>query len=404
MDLAHHHVPTLQDTRTTLDELGPRVFGVSLVTGLVGLAAAFGLGQAQGDGLKQFAFAYVLNFAFFLGISLGALLFIGIMYVTRASWNVVIRRLAEVMAAATPVLAVLAIPVILLAGRVYGWMDPEIARSHAMAHKAGYLSLGAFTLRWVIYFLVWSGYSLFYWRSSVAQDRSGDLAITRRFENLSGFALMACGICTALASFDLLMSIDPLWSSTMFGVYYFAGSFVSFFAVLTLVTLGLQRTGRLTRIVSAEHFHDYGKLMFAFTFFWGYIAFSQYMLYWYANIPEETVWYLRRSTHGWGQVGLGTLFCTFALPFAGLVSRWAKRRRPVLAFWAVWIIAAQWLNLYWVVMPEYSERAMFSPVAVACFVGLGGIWLAAVTWLARGASLVPTRDPRLNESLRFENA
>ncbi len=402
--MAHHHVPTLQDTHTTLDGLGPRVLGISLVVGLAGLAAAFGLGAAQGDNLRHFAFAYVLNFAFFLGISLGALIFIGIMYVTRASWNVVIRRLAEVMAAVTPLLALMAIPVLLLAGRVYGWMDPEIAASPALAHKLGFLNLGAFTLRWVIYFTVWSGYSLFYWRSSLAQDKSGDLAITRRFENLSGFALMASGICTALAAFDLVMSIDPLWFSTMFGVYYWAGGFVSFFAVLTLLTLGLQRTGRLTRIVSPEHFHDYGKAMFAFTFFWGYIAFSQYMLYWYANIPEETAWYLLRSRNGWGEVARATLFCTFALPWLGLVSRWAKRNRKVLAFWAMWIIVAQWLNLYWVIMPAYSATAFFSPIAVAGFFGIGGLWLAGVTRLAMGGSLVPTRDPRLDESLRFENA
>lgn len=395
---------TLEDTRTTLDGLGPRVVGVSAAIGVVGLAAAVGLGMAQGDGLKQFAFAYLVNFAFFLGLSLGALFFIGIMYVTRASWNVVIRRLAEVMAAVMPLMAVLCIPVLLMSRNIYGWMDPAVASSHAMAHKAGFLNQGAFTLRLAIYFVIWSGYSLFYWRSSVAQDKSGDLAITRRFENLSGFALMICAVATAMASFDLLMSIDPLWFSTMFGVYYWAGGFVSFFAALTLVTMGLQNTGRLTRIVSPEHFHDYGKLMFGFTFFWGYIAFSQYMLYWYANIPEETAWYLLRSQNGWGKLGMATLFCTFALPFLGLISRWAKRHRKVMAFWAMWIIVAQWLNLYWVIMPEYSEHFVFSPAAVAAFFGIGGLWLAMATRLAMGGSLVPTRDPRLGESLRFENA
>ena len=399
-----HHVATLEDTRTTLDGLGPRVVGVSAAVGIVGLAAAVGLGMAQGDGLKQFAFAYLVNFAFFLSLSLGALFFIGIMYVTRASWNVVIRRLAEVMAAVMPLMAVLCIPILLMSRSIYGWMDPEVAASHAMAHKVGFLNQGAFTLRLAIYFVIWSGYSLFYWRSSVAQDKSGDLAITRRFENLSGFALMICAIATAAASFDLVMSIDPLWFSTMFGVYYWAGGFVSFFAVLTLVTMGLQNTGRLTRIVSPEHFHDYGKLMFGFTFFWGYIAFSQYMLYWYANIPEETAWYLLRSQNGWGKLGMVTLFCTFALPFLGLISRWAKRNRKVMAFWAAWIVVAQWLNLYWVVMPEYSEHFVLSPAAVAGFFGIGGLWLATATRLAMGGSLVPTRDPRLSDSLRFENA
>ena len=275
---------------------------------------------------------------------------------------------------------------------------------HALSHKAVYLSQKWFTIRWVIYFLLWTGYSWFFWRGSVQQDASGDLGITRRMENFSGFALMACALTIAMAAFDLLMSVDYLWFSTMVGVYYWAGGFVSFFAVLTLFTMGLQNTGRLTKIISPEHFHDYGKLMFAFTFFWGYIAFSQYMLYWYANIPEETSWYLHRSQNGWGMLGVVIIFAAFVLPFAGLVSRYAKRKRPLLAFWAVWIIVAQWLNLYWVVMPEFSDSFVISAMDLACFVGIGGIWLAGITRLAMRHSLVPTRDPRLEDSLRFENA
>jgi hypothetical protein len=160
----------------------------------------------------------------------------------------------------------------------------------------------------------------------------------------------------------------------------------------------------MERIVSPEHFHDYGKAMFAFTFFWGYIAFSQYMLYWYANIPEETAWYLHRSEHGWGKLGIALVFVAFVLPFAGLISRYAKRKRFLLGFWAVWIVVAQWLNVYWVVMPEFSRSFVFSPMDVALFFGMGGVWVAAITRLAMGASLVPLKDPRLDESLRFENA
>ncbi len=377
---------------------------ISAVIGVVGLAATFGLGVAQGDGLEHFAFAYLTNYAFFLSISLGALIFIPLMYVTRASWNVVIRRLAEVTAAVMPLMAILAVPVILFAGKVYGWSDPAVAASHAMSHKAAYLSQGAFTVRWVIYFVIWSGYALFFWRTSVSQDKSGDVKLTRRLENFSGFALMLTSLSIAAASFDLLMSVDPLWFSTMFGVYYWSGGFVTFFAVLTLMTMGLQNSGRMQYIVSAEHFHDFGKLMFAFTFFWGYIAFSQFMLYWYANIPEETSWYLVRTRHGWDLIAYATLFATLLLPFMGLVSRHAKRSRPMLAFWAVWIIAAQWLNLYWVVIPGFSETLIFNPMYVTGFVGIGGIWFAGITRLAAGNSLVPTGDPRLDESLRFENA
>jgi hypothetical protein len=394
----------MEDTKTTLDGLGSRVFMISALVGIVGLAASIGLGAAEGDGLRHFAFAYLTNFAFFLSISLGALVFLPIMFVTKASWNVVIRRLCEVTAAVMPLLAILAIPVIIFAGRIYGWTDPEIAASHAMLHKSGYLSQNAFILRWVIYFAVWSGYGLFFWRTSVAQDKTGDLKLTRRLENYSGFAIMTSALTIAGAAFDLLMSVDPLWFSTMFGVYYWAGGFVSFFAVLTLATLGLQNTGRMTKIVSPEHLHDYGKLMFAFTFFWGYIAFSQFMLYWYANIPEETSWYLVRTRHGWQMIAYATLFATFLAPFLGLVSRFAKRSRRILAFWAVWIICAQWMNLYWVVLPEFSETLVFHPMYVTCFVGIGGIWFAGIVKLASGHSLVPTGDPRLDDSLRFENA
>jgi hypothetical protein len=191
----------------------------------------------------------------------------------------------------------------------------------------------------------------------------------------------------------------------MFGVYYFATGFVTFCAVLTLVTLGLQNTGRLTRIVSPEHLHDYGKLMFAFTFFWAYIAFSQYMLYWYANIPEETFWYLVRSQNGWGAVGLALVFFTWLAPFLGLMSRFAKRSRKLLGFWAVWIVLAQWINVYWVAMPVFSpDSVRFDLLDLTCAVGIGGLWLAGLALLAGDRSLVPLRDPRLADSLNFENA
>jgi len=399
-----HQAPRLEDTKTTLDGLGPRVFAVSGVVGLVGLAATVGLGVAEGDGLRHFGYSYLTSFAFFLSISLGALFFVPIQYVTRASWSIVVRRLAEVMAAALPFMAVLALPVILLAGQVYGWAAPAAADDPLLAHKAAFLSPLWFSVRWVVYFALWTWLSWTFWRGSVAQDKSGDLAITRKLENFSGFALVVYALTVALAGMDLLMSMDYIWFSTIFGVYYFSGGLVAFYAVLTLVTMGLQNTGRLTRIISPEHFHDYGKLMFAFTFFWGYIAFSQYMLYWYANIPEETAWYLHRSRHGWGWVSLVVLFAGFVLPFVGLISRYAKRNRRILAFWAAWLIVAQWINLYWVVMPQFAPHFVFSPMDVTAFLGIGGVWLAIVTRLARGRSLVPTRDPRLEDSLRFENA
>jgi hypothetical protein len=402
--LSSHQVPRLEDTKTTLGGFGQRVFLISGLIGVAGLIASFALGYAKGDDLEHFAFSYLVGFAFFLSISLGALVFLPIQYVTKASWSIVIRRMAEVMASIMPVLLLLGLPVIFLLGRIYGWADPAAIHDPALAHKAAFLSKGAFTLRWGIYFVLWTALAWFFWRNSLKQDESGDLGLTRRMENMSGFALLVCALSIALAAFDLVMSVDYLWFSTMFGVYYWAGGFVTFYAVMTLLTMGLQNSGRLERIISPEHFHDYGKLMFAFTFFWGYIAYSQYMLYWYANIPEETAWYLMRSQNGWGVMGLSLVFVTFLLPFAGLVSRYAKRNRKMLAFWAFWIIGAQWINLYWVIMPEYNHSFVIDPMDATVFVGIGGVWLAAITRLAMGGRLVPVKDPRLDDSLRFENA
>ncbi len=399
-----HHVPSLNETNITMGGFGQKVFSISAIIGVVGLAATVGLGFIEGDGFRHFGYSYLINFAFFLSISLGALVFLPIMYLTKSSWSIVVRRMIEVVAAVLPLMAVMAIPVILLASQVYGWATPGELESHGMGHKAVFLSKPWFIFRWVLYFVMWTGMSWFFWRNSVKQDEDGDLKLTRRLENYSGFFLMVSALSIALAAFDLLMSVDYVWFSTMFGVYYWAGGFVSFFAVLTLMTMGLQNSGRLTKIISPEHFHDYGKLMFGFTFFWGYIAFSQYMLYWYANIPEETAWYLLRFQNGWGNVGWVTLFGTFCLPFLGLISRYAKRRRKILAFWAVWIIVAQWINLYWVVMPEFSHSFTISLMDLTGFLGVGGIWFAGITKLATGASLVPIKDPRLNDSLRFENA
>ena len=402
--LPHHHPPRLEDDRTTLDALGPRLFAAGLALGVIGLGAALLLGLARDDGLRRFSFSYLVSFAFWLSISLGALCFVAIQHLTRASWSVVVRRLAELLAANLPLLALLSLPVFLNLARVYPWAG-EAAGSPLLAHKAGYLSPAFFGIRWAAYFAIWSGLALWFWRRSLAQDASGDPRLTVRLETRSGPALVVFALTVTLAAFDLLMSLDPTWFSTIFGVYFFAGGFVAFYALMTVLTMGLQRSGRLARVVTVEHFHDYGKLMFAFVFFWAYIAFSQYMLIWYANIPEETAWFLRRQQNGWAAVALVLLFGHFLLPFLGLISRYAKRNRLLLAFWAVWILLMHWCDLYWVVMPEFSPQGLpFHALDAACLVGLGGLYLAGLARLAGSRSLVPARDPRLDDALRFENA
>jgi hypothetical protein len=404
--LIHHEAPRIEDEHTTLDGLGPKIIRIALPLGLVFLALSFWLGNGQGDGLRRFGFSYLLNFAYYLSLSLGALFFVAVNHLSRASWSVVIRRLAEILAVNLVLLAILALPILVNLTNIYAWAAGE-AHGHdeLLAHKQSFLNPAFFTLRWAVYFAIWCIYAIYYWRRSLQQDRTGDPQLTINMETRSGPALALFAVTVTLAAFDLLMSLDFTWFSTIFGVYFFAGGVVGFYALLTLITLGLQRTGRLARIVSIEHYHDYGKLMFAFVFFWAYIAFSQYMLIWYANIPEETAWLLKRQTNGWGAIGLVLIFGHWLIPFAGLMSRFTKRKRALLGFWAVWIIVMHWFDMFWIVMPELGlDHVPFHVLDVTCFLGIGGVYLAGLAYLAGNRPLVPLKDPRLKDSIRFENA
>lgn len=293
--------------------------------------------------------------------------------------------------------------------------DEQAQIAHAVEAKGWWLTPGAFIGRWVIYLLVWSGVGLWCWRLSTRQDQTGDDQLTLRMQSLSAPLLLAVALTLTLAAFDLVMSLDPRWYSTIFGVYYFAGGFLGAIAALILILMGLQRMG-LVPDVTTEHYHDLGKLLFAFTFFWGYIAFSQYMLYWYGNLANETFWF---DLHGfttvtgrmtqWTGVGVLLLFGHLLVPFVALLPRWAKRRRPVLAFWALWLLLMHLVDVYWLVMPHFDAYQTMRGVAdglidIGCVVGVTGIFLGAAVRLAAGHSLVPAHDPRLAESLAFHNA
>ncbi len=405
--MAHHRTaPRLEDDRTELGSLGTKVSTIALIIGLVGLVAAVALGLKQGDGMRRFGFSYLVSFAYFLSISLGALFFVTIQHVTRSSWSVVVRRLAENMAALLPLFALLFVPIVLLSGEIFPWVNGTgHTPAELLAHKRPYLNLPFFLGRWVVYFLIWGWLGTSLWRKSRKQDETGDLALTASMSKLSAGGILLFALTVNFAAYDLLMSLDPAWFSTMFGPYYWSGGVVAFIAALILLTLRLQSLGRLSTIINVEHMHDYGKYLFGFVFFWAYLAFSQYMLIWYANIPEETAWFLRRQEHGWEWFGYALIIGHFLLPFAGLISRYAKRNRQLLGFWAAWILLMHWVDLYWLAMPEYGAETPWPQlIDLACFVGLGGIAVAVHVWIAGRGSLVPTRDPRLKNSLAFENA
>ena len=387
------------------DSANPVAWGLA-VLGLSGLAASFWLGYRSPEGPSHVLHSYLLSLSFFLSIALGALFFVILQHATRAGWSVVLRRLAEIIAANIPLLALLAIPVAVGLHHLYRWADPAaVAGDHLLQAKSPYLNPRFFVARLVVYFLLWSALSLYYLRTSLKQDESGDTTLTLRMQRVGAPALFFYGITVTFAAFDLLMSLDPHWFSTVYGVYFFAGGVVGFFALLPIMIYLLQRSGHAAHTITIEHYHDMGKLLFAFVVFWAYIAFSQYMLIWYGNMPEETGWYLDRQTGGWTWTSLALLFGHFVIPFLALLSRFPKRRKGLLVGIALWALIMHWVDLYWLVMPGGGGHAVLPGLAdLACTVGIGGVLAAATVFRMRRRALIPVRDPRLEESLRFENA
>jgi hypothetical protein len=448
------HSATTIDADSAQVRLGTaaqRMIAMGVVLAVAGLGLAAGLGLHSAEAYKLFWHGYLVAFAFYLSITLGALFFVLLHHLARAGWSVTLRRLAEGLSGNVVLMAVLLIPLLLQMGQLYEWSHSEAAaHDPILASKAVFLNPTAFVVRMVVYFAVWGGLAWFFRSRSIQQDATGDVRSSVVMERVSAPGMIALAVTLTFAAVDLLMSLNPHWHSTIFGVYFFANCVLAGLTVLTLLARWLQSLGRLGDAVNTEHYHDLGKLTFAFVFFWGYVAFSQYMLMWYANLPDETQFFIPRQIGPWGGVSLALLVCHLLIPFAGLLSRHAKRRVGVLVCWSIWLLGALLLDLFWVVMPSSfiqeiphaigaargtalpqalpelvaSNQAIYQlaenhaafmqhvtaplqPASVimvlALVVGMGGLYLASTARLLRGAALVAVRDPRLPESLAFEN-
>ena len=385
-----------------LGPLGARLWRRAALAGAGAIAVSLVLAAATPGGWQRFFFAYLIAFVYVLSLALGALYFVLLHHLTNSGWSVVVRRIAETFAGTLPLVAVLGVPLLFGLGALYPWARAGYAGGHA---NGAYLNVPFFVVRWVVYVAVWGVLGTYYLRSSARQDVSGDVALSVAMRRRSAPAMIAFAVTLSFAAFDLLMSLDPAWFSTIFGVYYFAGAAVGVYALLPLAAFLLQRAGFVRTSITVEHYHDLGKLLFGFVVFWAYIAFSQYMLQWYANLPDETHWFVARQQHGWGWVGLALVFGQFLLPFAALLSRPPKRNPRVLAAAAAWVLLMHWVDLYWLVMPAGSPGSA-SPhlIDLTVWIGLVALLLAAAAFVGRDRALVPEGDPRLAESLAFENA
>jgi hypothetical protein len=375
---------------------------VGAVCALLGAVACAILGPANP---KQFFFSWLVSFLFFLSLALGALFFVLIQYAAQGGWGIVLRRIGETVFAMLPVMAVLFLPVALGLRDLYSWTVPGAAEHDALLRwKAPYLNVPFFLIRAALYFAIWSFIALLYYRGSRGQDVTGDPGVSARLRRLAGPAIIVLALTQSFAAIDWIMSLTPHWYSTIFGVYFFAGSFVGFIALLSVVAAAMRWAGLLDTVISPEHLHDVGKFLFAFTAFWAYIAFSQFFLMWYGNLPEETIWYKARMQGSWMAVSLFLMAGHFVAPFFYLMGRDVKRNGATLAVGGAWILAMHFLDLYWQVMPTlHPEGLRPSALDVAALVAAGGCFVAAASWLMRRQALVPLGDPRLAESLAFEN-
>ena len=406
-DSSHHGSAALRASSLWLppEHSWRRLPLIGLALAVVGLGGALALGLSGSDEAHhQLWNSWLVGALFVLSIALGGLFFVLVHHATQAGWSVVVRRLAENIMATLPFLALLFVPLVLARHDLFHhWLGAEAANDPLLKHKAPYLNETFFVIRVVVYFAVWSALALWFGRQSRLQDATGDHELTRRMRRASPPGLLLFAVTVTFFAFDWLMSLDPHWYSTIFGLYFFSGSTVAFFAFLALVTVAGRRAG-LGQVLNAEHRHDIGKLLFGFVVFWAYMAFSQYMLIWYANMPEETNFFAKRLAGSWSTAGIVLALGHFVVPFFFLLPRAVKRSATALAVASAWLLAMHLLDLYWLVMPNLHPTGMHpSLIDAAAVIGCCGVFLAAFGFALKRQALVPLRDPRLPESLTFEN-
>ncbi|PJZ45964.1 hypothetical protein [Leptospira brenneri] len=339
---------------------------------------------------------------FVVGLAITGIFFTAIQHLTGSHWSVTVRRLFETYGLFTPIAGLLLIGVIFGMHDLYEWADATVRENdHLIHHKSGYLNPTAFIIRCVLFIGVWSIFAYIFHGKSVGQDKDKVVDTTKTLAKISGGFILFFALSWCFMAFDLLMSLTPHWFSTMFGVYAFAGAFQTSLASYLIVIAILKKNGFLGEAVNENHYHDIAKFLLGMTTFWAYVGFSQFMLIWYANIPEETFFYEMRMTGGWGYATLALPFVKFVIPFLLLLNRPNKRDINFLWKIATWILVTQFFELFWLVFPANFEKfsILHFVLAFGGTVGVVGIFGFFIFKKLEKHSLVPVGDPRLSECL-----
>jgi hypothetical protein len=354
---------------------------------------------------EEFYRAYLLGFMCWLGVALGSMAILMIRHLTGGGWGVVIRRILGAAMRTLPLLALLFIPIILGMHRLYIWAQPvdNIADRHLREHLQDitktYLTTNGFIIRAVFYFAIWNLLSFLLTKWSKQTDRPGAPDNTRRFKAVSGPGLILYGFTISFAAIDWVMSLDPSWVSTIFGLIILIGEVLSAMCFAVVVERILFNYGPMSEILKPDFVHDHGKWMLAFTMVWAYFNFSQWLIIWAGNLPAEITFYLKRLSGGWGWIGLTLVLFHFAIPFGILLSRPFKRDIHRLAWLAAWLMLMRYLDLFWIIEPNFSNTLRFTVADVIVPVAIGGIWLASFFRNLAALPLLPAYDPDAHEVL-----
>jgi len=366
----------------------------ALATGVLGGAVSIAGAIASPT---QFLRSYLVAWVFWVELTLGCLALLMIKYVAGGAWGAVIRRLAESAARTLPLLAVLFVPVALGLPQLYEWARPEhVAHDPLLQHKAAYLNVPFFLARAVFYFAVWIGFARWLERWSLREDETADPHVAHRLDLISRGGLVALGLTMTFAAFDWTMSLEPHWFSTIYGVIFMGASVLSGFALLIAMTAVLVERGPFGGVVGPGHLHDLGKFLLAYVLLYAYFGYSQFIITWSGNLPEEIPWYLRRVQGGWQWVVLLIVVFHFALPFLVLLARDVKRRASWMLRVALALAVMRVVDTWWLVTPAFDVA---HPVPhwldVATLLAVGGLWLALFFRQLGGRPLLPLADPSL---------
>jgi hypothetical protein len=387
--------------RETADELIPELAQYQrtlLTTGAAGLLLA-AIGGAFNP--TQFFQSYLMAYMFCLGATLGCLALGMVHQLSGGAWGVVLRRPIGAASRVIPIMTLLFLPIVAGMGRLYSWTRPDVvAADEVLQHKHLYLNTTFFLTRAAFYFLVWNGISYFLNRWSLEQDRTGDQRLSRQMQKLSAGGLVAYGLTITFASFDWVMSLDPHWYSTIYGVIIIGGQGLTAIALLIVVIAWLSRREPLDLLIVPGHFHDAGNLMLAFVMLWAYFSFSQYLIIWAGDLPHEIAWYQHRLQTGWRVVGALLVMVHFVVPFLVLLSRRVKRQRALLEKVAMGILVVRLVDLFWLIAPEFHTNGLsISWLDILLPLSLSAFWLGCFVWQLRGRAILPVFDPEFEETI-----